>query len=102
MLPQGRVELITSLCYCYPDCELVKNDLASLPLLIFGLDQYCMTLLHLEVVEEVALVKQHSFGVEFDTFLTKQLHLALDILSTWNCTPIAFESANVLGEPVNS
>jgi hypothetical protein len=61
-----------------------------------------MALLHLEVIEKMALVKQHPFGVEFDTFLAEQLKLALDILAAWNRAPIAFESANVLGELVNS
>jgi hypothetical protein len=61
-----------------------------------------MALLHFEVIENMVLVKQHPFGVEFDTFLTKQLQLALNILPAWNRAPIAFESANVLGELVNS
>jgi len=82
--------------------KLVGNDSASLPLLVFGLDEYCIVLLHLEVVEKMALVKQYSFGVELDTFLAQQLQLALDILPTWDRTPIAFEAANVLGELINS
>jgi hypothetical protein len=74
----------------------------SLPLLVFCPDYYCIALLCLEIIEKMALVKQHSFGVEFDTFLAQQLQLALDILPAWDCTPIAFETANVLGELVNS
>lgn len=50
----------------------------------------------------MAFVNQYSFGVEFDTFLAQQLHLALNILSAWNRTPIAFETANVLGKLISS
>jgi len=50
----------------------------------------------------MAFVNQHPFGVEFDSFLVQQLQLALDILPAWDCSPIAFETANVLGELISS
>jgi len=57
-----------------------------------------MRLLHLEVVEQVAFVKQHPFSVELDSFVGQQLQLTLDILPTWDLVPIAFETADVLSQ----